>query len=133
MKRLLISLTLIISANAWTDDESFLLKCDGFGRGSPMSVLINISGEDSWIETPNRLTNINNNVSSTEQELETKQRPLKDVEITEERIKADFKVRFGHWATVIIDRFEGSAVVEQRRFRFAGDCAPYERPKSRKF
>lgn len=132
LKHLLLLLALIISANAWADD--LLLKCDGYGRGSSMSVIINIAGEDSWIETPNRLTNINNNTASTEQQLKTKKRDLQDIEITDERIKAEFKVRFGHWATVIIDRFEGNAVVEQKRFRFEGDCRPYEgKPKQRKF
>jgi len=133
MKHLLILTSLLISGSLWAE-EDLLLKCDGFGRGSSMSVIINISEEDSWIETPNRLTNINNNTASTEQQLQRKKRSLQDIEITDERIKADFKIRFAQWAKIIIDRFEGSIVIGQKRFRFEGDCRPYEsEPKQRKF
>ena len=112
--------------------EDVLIKCDGFGRDAFLSVIINISDAESWIETPNYLTNINNNVSSAEQELQTKRRNLTEVSISDEKISATFKVRFGHYAKLLIDRYEGTVLLDQRRFRFQGDCSPYEAKEIKK-
>lgn len=128
MKKLLT--LLLLSPLAFAEDV--FIKCDGFGRGASLSVLINISDDESWIETPNYLTNMNNNVSSTEQELQTKRRGLTKVSITDAKISATFKVRFGQYAKVLIDRYEGTVLLDQRRFRFQGDCSPHKAKEIKK-
>jgi len=112
--------------------ENFYLKCDGFGKGASLSVIINISDTESWIEIPNFLTNINNNVTSVEQEQRMKRRKLDKVSITNDKISASFKVTFSTKAKVLIDRYEGTVLLDQRRFRFQGDCSPYQPKETKK-